>query len=78
MQCKVGLTQEFSDKYFQGFYLFDFGDVPKLHWVFKYCIKTIGFLISTPKNFSSLKYNWYRKVTYTNSERQVEHLPQEI
>ena len=77
MQCKVSLTREFSDKYFQGFYSLDFGGVPKLHWVFRTVLKLLGYSLAL-QNFSSLKYNWYRKVTYTNSERQVEHLPQEI
>ena len=77
MQCKVGLAQNFQTKYFQVCYSLIFGGFPKLHWVFKYCLTTLGFLISTP-NFSSLKYNWYRKVTHANSERQVKHIPQEI
>ena len=47
MQCKVKLAQKFSDKVFSGVLSSNFGGVPKLHWVFKYCIKTLGFLIST-------------------------------
>ena len=74
---KFCLTQIFPTKYPLSFCPNFFGGVPKLHWVFKHCIKTLGFLIGTwaiaNQNLTGLHIGNQRQ-----TDRQVEHHSQEV